>query len=363
MKTIKFKSSLIITMAILFTGARVYAIEDKISKEIHEEFQVTSATSLQIENKYGDVVIKDWDQDKLVFDIQITVEHPDDEETREMLSYINVFINKEGDQVTAQTVIDEKIYKTGSWFNISGEDKKFSIDYIVSMPGHLTLDLQNKYGSIIIDELSGKVNIEVKYGDLRANKLTRGDKDPMNEMSLAYAKAKIEESNWIKINSKYSRVDMNKATAVVLMTKYSKIYIDKGSSLVAESKYDVYELGELDNFVVSGKYGDFEINTLSKKINLDVKYSDVKVEFIPAGFESIKVDNGYGSIKLGIDDNASYSLMGNAKYAKIRFPESNNISIIDDNSDFSVSGTIGPGENPASKIIVETKYGNVNLKQ
>jgi len=363
MKTIKFKSTLTILMVILSWGARVYAIEDKLSKEIHEEFTVTRSSSLHIENKYGDVIIKDWDQDKLVFDIQITVEHPDDQETREMLSYLDVLINKEGENIMAQTVISEKIYKTGSWFNISGEDKKFSIDYIVSMPGYLSLDLQNKYGSVIIDELNGRVNIEVKYGDLKANKLTRGDEEPMNELSLAYSKTKIEESNWVKINSKYSQVDMEKTTALVLMTKYSKIYIDKASSIVAESKYDVYELGELDNFVVSGKYGDFKVKSLSKQINLDVKYCDVKVDYIPGRFESVKIENGYGAIHLGIDVNASYKLMGNAKYAKIYFPESKKISVIDDNSEFSVSGIIGPKENSTSNVIVETKYGNVNLKR
>ena len=77
--------------------------------------------------------------------------------------------------------------------------------------------------------------------------------------------------------------------------------------MVAESKYDTYELGVLNNFVVSAGYSNYKVEEITKKFQIESKYTHVKVESIPAGFEKISIENAYGGYKLGIDESACRS--------------------------------------------------------
>ena len=89
--------------------------------------------------------------------------------------------------LSAKTVIDDK-------FNFSGwgsSSRKFSIDYTVKMPVGIALTLANKYGDTDIDELHGLMNLDIKYGNLTAGKLTRGNVKPLSKLILAYGKGSI----------------------------------------------------------------------------------------------------------------------------------------------------------------------------
>ena len=337
--------------------------KDEKTRTLNKEFDVNSNTSLSIENKFGDVNIKNWDKPKIDITVTIRVDHPDAEKAQKLLDYISVDIHKEGNKIVAVTQIDDKFSKSGTWFNFGNEKKQFSIDYTVNMPANVDLTLNNRYGDIFINELSGYVNISVKYGNLKANRLTRGEKDPMNQISMGYSKGSVGEINWAKMEMKYSEINVDQSKALIVVSKYSKIFVDKCSSLVSEAKYDTYNIGDISNFVSTAGYTNFKFDKITKKLNLDVRYSDCKVDFVPAGFESIKVNTSYGGIKIGIDKNASYQLKGDARYAHINYPEGNKLSVVKENNSSTVSGLVGNDESTKSSVLVSTNYGNISLTE
>ena len=73
----------------------------------------------------------------------------------------------------------------------------------VKMPVGTDLTLSNKYGNTDIDELHGLVNLDIKYGNLTAGKLTRGNVKPLNKLNLAYGKGSIDEAGWLDLNDRY----------------------------------------------------------------------------------------------------------------------------------------------------------------
>jgi hypothetical protein len=223
------------------------------------------------------------------------------------------------------------------------------------------VNIENKYGDLFINELASTSVIAVKYGNLKINKLRGKNKDEMVEVDMGYSNGTIESCEWLRVISKYSKLNIGNSKALIILSKYSKMNIETGTSIVSESKYDTYTIGKLANFVAEAQYSNYKFDEISNRIKLETKYTDVRVESVPAGFESIEIENGYGSMKFGIASNASYRLYGHAKYAKISFPETNRINRFQENNEQRVEGLIGTDSKNAGSVKIETSYGSIAL--
>lgn len=361
MKAPKFKLSILLIFVQLLAITTVFARSEELSKNLHKEYKADANTLLIIQNKYGDVDINNWDKDQITIDVIITVDHKNAEKAKELINYINVDFSQNGNQIEAITVIDSKFNKRNS-FSFCDNRKEFSIDYKVNIPKNIKLDLNNKYGSVFINEIYGYSKISVKYGNLKINKLSRENTKPLNEVYLAYSNGEIDDCKWLNLTLKYSKLEIEKCKALIAITKYSKLYVDRGSSIVCESKYDVYKIGDISNFVTTSAYTDIDINQISKKLELDNKYGSVSIDYVPKDFEKIEIENEYGNIDIGIDMNASYNLKGYAKYADIDYPDNGKVSRIKESSSLNVFGIVGTDSNTKSKVNIKTKYGSIDLE-
>lgn len=333
----------------------------EVTKDFHEEYSAGAATQLQISNKYGDVVIDSWNQDQVVIDVKVTVEMPNRDRAQELLDYINVEFSQEGDVISAKTVIDEKFNFKG-W----GGSKKFSIDYSIKMPVKASLALSNRYGSTDIDEIQGAVNLDIKYGNLTAGKLTRGNEKPLNRISIAYGKGSIEEAGWLDLMLRYvGDAEINNAQALLLDSKYSKLSVGEISSIVGESRYDNLNIDKINNLVLNNGYTEVKIGTLNKKLEYEGSYGSFSIDYIPAGFESIDVETKYMGVNLGIDESANYNLDARVSYGGLKYNEDNFINkrrVVENNSQ-EIAGVVGKTENPEASVNVTASYGSVRLNQ
>jgi hypothetical protein len=332
---------------------------EEVTKDIHKEFNAGAATTLSINNRYGDVVVQSWNKDQIVIDVKITVDMSDKERAEKYLSYINVQFSENNDVVSAKTVFDDK-FNSSSW----GSSKRFSIDYTVRMPAKASLDLKNRYGNTDIDQVDGLAILDVQYGDLSVDKLTRGKESQIDKISISYGKCSVDEAGWLDIYARYSpSVEVEKSKALLLDCKYSKIKIGETSSIVADSKYDGITIDQINNLVIQTGYTTLRIGTLTKQLNYQGNYGSLDVNEIPSGFESIEVKTAYQGVKLGIDENASYMLDAHSSYGGIKFPDENykNGKRIIENNSSTIEGTVGKEKDPKSTVKISSSYGNVKL--
>ncbi len=353
----KFRMSVTFTLSFLMT-AFLFS-QEKIAKEIHETYPLNNQSSLTIQNKYGKIDLMNWDKNSVDVKVQIVLNDVNDEQAEEILNAIQIEYGTEGNSIYFKTVYDEKLSKNIFRFNDGG--KKFEVNYIVQMPHSLLVDIKNKYGDVFIEKLSSASQIDVKYGNLKANNISSESKDPMAVIYLSYSEANIETCSWLKVNSKYSKCRINSSKALIIVSKYSKFHIERGSSIVTESKYDEYDVGDIANFVTDASYGNFKFNSIGKKLQMETNYTDVKVGYVPASFEMIKVSNRYGSYKVGIENGSSYQLKGYAKYGDIKYPDNSRVSRFQETTELSLEGFVGSNEKAQAKVIVDTKYGSIDL--
>ena len=356
MKKSEFKTGMFFLISLFLISSTISAQE--ITKEFHKEY-TAGTKSLDISNKYGDVVIESWDKDQIIINVKVTVDMSNKEKAQKYLDLIDVQFNEGSDVISAKTIIADKFNFTG-W----GDSRKFSIDYNIKMPVGTDLTLANKYGNTDIDELHGLLNLEIKYGNLTAGKFTRGNIKPLNKLVIAYGKGTIDETGWLDLTERYvGSMDIGKSQAILLDSKYSKISLGDASSMVGESKYDNIKIENIKNLVLDNGYTEVNIGELTKKLTYTGSYGSFSIDRIPAGFESIDVETHYMGVKLGIEESANYKLDAKVTYGGLKYNESNfkNQRRIVENNSNEVAGTVGNVENPTSKVNVLASYGTVRL--
>ena len=356
MKKSDKKPIMFFLISLLLTSSSIFAQE--VTKEYHKEF-TAGTKSLNISNRYGDVVIENWDKDQIVIDVKVTVEMSNKEKAQSFLDKIDVQFAESSDQISAKTVLDDKFNFTG-W----GDHRRFSIDYHVKMPVGTELALSNKYGNTEIDELHGLLNLDIKYGNITAGKLTRGNVKPLNKLNIAYGKGTIDEVGWLDLTERYvGSMEIAKSQAILLDSKYSKIILGETSSIVGESKYDNIRIETIKNLVLDNGYTEVNIGELTNKLSYNGSYGSFSVDRVPKGFESLEVETHYMGVKLGIEESASYKLDAKVSYGGLKYNEENfrNTRRIVENNSHEVSGTVGKEENPTSKVNVIASYGSVKL--
>lgn len=357
MKSIKFFP----VVLLLLTAGGLLAKVVPQTKEYSREFQVTNSTKLMVENRFGQVNIQNWDKNAISIYVQVKVDNSNTTRAKVLLNAINVEFFQDGDIVKAITTFNEEFSRANrKLFQMSNDE--LSIDYTIKMPRDVDVQIENKFGDVYINELDSHLAVELKYGNIKIDRLTRGDIEPLNTINVSYGNASIVEANWIKAELKYGKLDVHKLVAGVVISRYSKVSFTGVSSLVLDSKYDKYEIVRINNLVAESGYTVFNIDALYKKLNLSAKYGDVKITSVDANFENINFNAAYTGLKASIPSGTSYLLKANVSYGKIdigSFPS--RLNRIEGNTSVELSGVVGESANPKARVTLNMKYGNATL--
>lgn len=353
-----FKTGFLLLSAVFLATTELAA--DVVTKNYHKEFRAGASTTLDINNKYGDVVVETTDGDQIVIDVIVSVEFPGSEQARRLLSYIDVQFSESDDVVSAVTVIDNKFSFSG-WGTRS---RRFSIDYNIKMPAGINFNLVNRYGNSELEEINGLVKLDIRYGNLKAEKLTRGNENPLNQIVLSYGNAEISNAEWLGVELRYSgRFSIDKGQALLLDSKYSKIQINDISSLVGETKYDNIRIERINNLAIDAGYTTVNVGELLKKLRFDASYGSITIDRIRKDFQSIDSKTKYMGVRFGIDPEASYRLQANLSYGDLRYDRDNlrhDKKIVQNNST-EISGIVGNEESPSATVTIRSSYGSVKL--
>ena len=344
----KFKLfNLLLALALLWGGFKASA-EEK-TKELHQGWTVNSVQTLEISNKFGEVKVNNFGGDSVTIQVVITVEAPNENRADELLNQINVSFGKTGSTASAVTQID----------NDFKSRQKFSIDYTVNIPSDKNLNISNKYGNTIVNELNANGKFDIQYGNFTASQLNAPGSASVN-VALAYGKADIGSAGNMNINVKYSTMNIGGTGDLKIESKYSVLNVEESNSVTIESKYDTFEFEEIEALSASTKYSHFKIEELKKRLKIEAGYGGISIDEVADDFESISIENSYGQIKLGLDD-IGYSLDASCDYCGISFPEENFAgNKMKENHSQTVKGKVGTGGN--GTVYIRSRYGEIKLQ-
>jgi len=344
------KSKFNLSLALLiFSGMLVHAAGTDYTKNIRKGWAKGSVTELKVSNKFGEVKINDMGGDSVTIKVVVTIDNSSSGKARELLDKITVDFDKSGGLVSAVTEIEDGFRNNAS----------FTIDYLINIPKDRDLNITNKYGNVIINELDAKGFFDVSYGSMTAGKMKAPAGNPV-KIIVNYGKADLESINEADMEFKYSKLVADEIDQLVLDSKYSGVTLHKTSNFTLDSKYDGINIDELGKLKSVSKYTNYKIGALNQSFDLDTGYGSVRIDKVNDKFDRIQITNSYGGINIALN-NLNYKLKTECSYCDVKYPENRyKGDKIKDNNSFSLDGNVGTG---GGSVSINSRYGGVKLTE
>ena len=351
-----FKHSLIFLL-LLGSGTKIQAQE--LTKKIHKEIEVSKDALIEINNSYGDLNITSWDQNKVVIDVLITVKGKNSEKNQKKLNNIDVSFLLSPEKVMAETKIDNG-WRFGPFYINIFDSEKYRIDYNIKLPKTSDVDLTNDYGTIRLNSLEGRANINCDYGELIIGELFADN----NILDFDYtSNSSIEYINGGTIKADFSDFEIEKAGNIDLYADYTEAYFNSIEKLIFKNDYGKLTTNNVGTLIGIGDHLTLKCGVLNKRLKLSegVKYGSINIKQIQPSVESVIIDAEYNSIKLGIDKNWSFNYEFNMEYGDLSSSLALDHSISHEtNNENYYKGTFNPS-NTLSTLCIKSEYGSVKL--
>jgi hypothetical protein len=300
-------------------------------KNYSKSYPVDGNDKLALDNKYGRMTINTWNRNEVKVDVQIKGTASDDETAQKLVDAISISDSKDGNVVSFRTNFGTGNNSLWNLFNNMNDRHRAEVNYTVYMPSTMSLDLRNKYGSVSLPSLSGRVSIDNAYGSLVAKALT----NPSNEFNFHYYEVNIEEVKGCNLNLSYGSLKLG-------------------------------TVGRLDANV---NYAPVDIEKLYTSGTINVKYGGgVKIGEISKTLRNLDIDSKYSSVNIGLRGDESFDFDVTVKYGSFNFDE-NRLKVTskspDDSRGFhptkNYRGYAG-NSNSNNKININTTYQSVKLE-
>lgn len=332
MKNLRSNLSVSLLFFAILIGSTGIVSGQKAVKEINKNYKITEGFSLGITNKYGEINVVNWEKDELSVEIIITAESSSQSKSEELLKDVEIEISEN----RSDAVFITKISSQGLHGN-----SKIQVVYNVKTPEYLNIALAQSYGNIYIQDITGLAELELRYGNLTANRLAISDEDVWNNLDLAYGKAAIEYANALKVQVKYSELNITGSDVLSIESAYSKL-----------------NFGNLIDLDIESKYDKLSAELLEGSMSVESEYTQVSVDRITPAFTGIFAEMKYGNFKAGLDAKTAFKIDAETAYGSIKIPEGDYQSIKDGIRE-EVHGNVG-GQ-AQSQVDVSIRYGNLTL--
>lgn len=347
MRTIKLS----LTIILLGLFALHLSAGEEYTKKINKSFDVNKDAVLSVKNKFGKVHCENWDKNSISIEVTITVEASNQEKANKYFNGIDIALNGNSNRVTAVTSMEGRTFDKNN--------NEFSIDYMISMPKSISVELDNKFGDIIIDEVQGASKIDLGYGSLNAKRLMGEE----NKLSIKFSEGFVGYIKSANLELQYSEFEIEEVSDMVADSKFSELQLGKIDVLTLETSYDDDYIGSVRDLDVEGDFSDVEVRSLSERLIAEFDYGDLKVKNVDKGFKLIELSNSFSDAKIGFNSEASFRLVATVKMGDLDYPRDKaRLSVVDlSYTSNKYEGVVGDNPDTSSKVIIESKNSGVNL--
>lgn len=361
MKTLLFKTAILIFMTFpLVTVAKDHddqEMKGKYTKEktLKKEYNVNSDALVNIKNKYGNLNISTWNENRVVIEVHIKTNGNNEEKVQKRLDAISVDFEASSSTVSAKTIFNKSNWNIGRNNNVS-----MKINYTVKMPASNSVDLNNDYGAIILDKLDGNANIDCDYGRLEIEEL-RGKS---NKLNFDYtSKSTIGYMSSGSINADYSGFRLEKAGNVQLSADYSHSNIGQMENLTYSCDYGSLTVGEANNIEGNGDYTGMKLGVVHGNLSVSADYGSLKIKEMADDAGNVMVDGDYTGVSIGYHPAYSFNFELRSSYGGIGGLDGCNITNKEvKNSKKYYKGACGKSKS-GNNVQVTTQYGGVSFRK
>ena len=266
------------------------------SKTVKKEYNVNADALLKINNKYGNVDVTSWNENRVAIDVKITVSGNNEEKVVKRLEMIDVEFEGSKSLVSAKTVIEKKS-SSWSWSWGKKSNVHYKINYKVKVPVTNNVNLMNDYGSISLNEIKGDASINCDYGKIIIGELHSTN----NKINIDYCNAStIGKMNGGSINADYSKFTVEDAGNIRLNADYTTSVFENLDNVDYNCDYGSLKINNGATVIGNGDYLTTRLGSISNKVAITSDYGSLRIEELKPGFDSVNVNGDYCGVKIGV---------------------------------------------------------------
>lgn len=364
MKKTKMNQGYVFSLFFLCFCFFASAQSTRMEKNYDKSFPTAADGRLDIYNKYGEVIIRVWDEDSVRVMVNIEAAGKTTEVVQKNMERINISFRSVGNLITVATNVSKG---SGFFKELMSEVDDYSksifgsnglkVNYEIWIPENFNLNIENKFGDVYMSDLTGRISIDLGHGDLKANRLDgevvlkqsfgKNNIDYISNGTITYrgVESRIRDSKMLNIESSSSEIDIEKVKFIQLNSRNDKIYINEVSELIGD-----------------GTFSDLRADIVYKSANLNFNYGDIYFTRIQEEFKTISLIGKSTDINL-ILDQASYILTNiSANEKKMIVPNSMLLlkkETEEDAERVSLSGFVGNTQSIFSELNIRSEGGEL----
>lgn len=317
-----------------------YSQERKIDKV----YDVQPNCELEMEGVYSDYIITTWDQPQISFEVKVSVRSNKEKQMLQKFNSISVEFKQEGNKV---------IVKTTDKHASSKFDGSVSVKFHISVPADVKMDLETKYGAIVVDNVEKNFKADVSYGSITANNLMAD-----NEIDAKYSDINITYAKSLNLEMKYGNAKINKVEFIDADIKYSDFTSTEVVKCVFENEYSDIRIENANDIKAKNRYSDMKIANMTQKLNVDAKYSPLTAT-VSAKKPDVYIKGRYSDVKLNVNEGSVFKYDVRATYGDIICGD-----VMGTNAGKISEGRIvgKHGDGGAGNIKAELEYGDFRIE-
>ncbi len=329
-------------------------------KKIERQFDVNKSTLLHIDNRYGNVDIATWNQNRIEIEVTIITNGNNEQEVQKRLDEISVAFEASSSRVSAVTHIENQRNNWTFWGSKSS-NVNIKINYLVKMPVSNSLDIKNNYGAISLNRLNGNSTLSCNYGSFIIGELN-GDSNQLsfdytNGVTIGFVKNAV-------IDADYSEYVINKAENITYKGNYSRAELmEILSTLDFNSSYGRLNVGKAKNVTGRSRYVTTSFGEISHNLDLNANYGKISVDLLKESIKNVNITAKYTSVNLTYDARAAFDLNAQLSYASLKTDDAIDFSVRDIQSSRSTYEGHHKKRNSGNSIQVSSSYGGVKIQK
>ncbi len=278
MKGTFYKHAVATALACLFMS--VMTAQSERAKRWERTYDLSSTGTVQIENKYGNVIVNGWDSDELKVTIDIKVTHRKDENARKLLDRIQPEVTIAGDFIRITSEIVERSSSIfARYFNKANpfdfDKSNIKIDYEVYLPTNAELNITNKFGDVVISSWKGDLEASVQHGDVWVNEAISTAK-----IDMRFGKLDCENLGYGNIKMSNGTIDVESAQKLKIISSGSDIRLHEIAKLELYSSKDEVSLDEIGSLRGDFKFSNVDISSVDTEMFLTLRIAEVEIHKI-----------------------------------------------------------------------------------
>lgn len=307
MKTERWNYKLYLIIIALVSGLAVSGQTFEKSRTVREGFKITPNVEVQVINKYGDIHLVPWEKDSVVFEIRFSVTSNKQAKVDKIFEYVDFDFRPTAYYVIAQTVFAGQntfwTEMTDMANTIFSGGTSTRIDYTVYYPKENDIKLENKFGNIYTTEHTGKVDITLSNGDMKAYAF-RGP----TKLKLEFSNISVDKIVNANISLGYAEMNVESAGELILETRSSKLYINYCDKIHLNSKRDRIYLKQAGEITGELFFSNLNVDEATSLINLKTSYGDLKIMDVSGTFTRMDFATQYSDVNLYLDEDHFFEL-------------------------------------------------------